>query len=188
MKLYLNSFAQTRFWHRNDVLNTLDSDLKLAFQSPVALELVDLFQLATIGSQMPGVSLDNQNITVDVYEREPEFLTVTDPGRVVRETLYSDLFRSLCPVTGQPDWASIMVEYSVPPIDRAGLLRYLVSFRHHQAFHEATIEQIYLDILDRCEPVTLSVYGRFLRRGGLDINPFRTNGSARAPMVRLPRQ
>jgi 7-cyano-7-deazaguanine reductase len=188
MKLYLNSFAQTRFWHRNDVINTLESDLNLAFRSPVAVELIDLYQLATVGSQFPGQSLDHENITTDVYERNVDLLEVADTNRAVRETLYSDLFRSLCPVTGQPDWASIMVEYAGPPIDRAGLLKYFISYRNHQAFHEATVEQIYMDIMALCKPQTLSVYGRFLRRGGLDINPFRSNVTARAPVLRLPRQ
>jgi 7-cyano-7-deazaguanine reductase len=106
----------------------------------------------------------------------------------VEESLHSHLFRSLCPVTGQPDWASILVRYAGPPMDRDGLLAYLVSFRKHQAFHEATIEQIFLDVRERCGCERLTVAGFFLRRGGLDISPWRSDDSPVVPGWRLRRQ
>ncbi|MEE8245614.1 MAG: NADPH-dependent 7-cyano-7-deazaguanine reductase QueF [Pseudomonadales bacterium] len=188
MKLYLNSLSETKFGQRADVLRTLDSDLALAFRSPILVELVDLKHLGSATDDMPGVCLDHLDIFVTEYERNPKLLNTGDLEHVVKETYHTNLFRSLCPVTGQPDWASVMVQYLGPPIDRADLLKYLLSYRSHQAFHEAAIEQIFLDIKARCRPEQLSVFGRFLRRGGLDINPFRSNVEDAAPLIRLSRQ
>jgi 7-cyano-7-deazaguanine reductase len=188
LKLYLNSFAQTKFESQAAVLHTLDQDLNLAFQAPVIIELMELAQLTVPVQQMPGVCLDDIDLRTDTYEREPDFLSLEDVDVSVHETLHSHIFRSLCPVTAQPDWASVSIEYSGVPVNRAGLLKYLISYRNHQAFHETTIEQIFCDIMATCAPSRLAVYGRFLRRGGLDINPFRSSHEAEAPMCRLPRQ
>ncbi len=188
MKLYLNSLSETKFVQRADVLSTLDSDLALAFRSPVLVELVDLKHLGSATDEMPGMCLDHLDIFVSEYDRNPQLLSAGDRERVVRETYHTNLFRSLCPVTGQPDWASIMVQYMGPPIDRDNLLKYLLSYRSHAAFHEAAIEQIFIDIEARCHPDQLTVFGRFLRRGGLDINPFRSNVEDVAPLLRLSRQ
>jgi len=106
----------------------------------------------------------------------------------VRQTLHTHLFRSICPVTGQPDWASVMVQYVGHRIPPAALLRYLVSFRNHAAFHEAAIEQIFVDLTRRCAPEHLTVHARFMRRGGIDINPFRSTDEAASPSMRLVRQ
>jgi len=184
----LNSFSQTKFENHGSVQQTLDQDLNLAFQAPVMIELLELSQLASPVHQLPGVCLDDLNIRTDTYTREPNFLAIEDPELNVHETLYTHVFRSLCPVTSQPDWASICIEYSGQPISREGLLKYLISYRNHQAFHEATIEQLFNDIYQRCAPTKLSVYGRFQRRGGLDINPFRSLDEDLAPLYRLPRQ
>lgn len=188
VKLYLGSFAQTKFENQGEVLKTLDQDLTLAFQSPVIIELLELPQLAAPVQQLPGLCLDDLEIRTHTYERDVSFLQVEDSELTVHETLHTHLFRSLCPVTAQPDWASIGIEYSGPPIERAGLLKYLISYRNHQAFHETTIEQIFCDIRRVCSPQRLSVYGRFQRRGGLDINPFRSLDDDSAPLSRLPRQ
>lgn len=188
LKLYLNSFAQTKFESQAAVLHTLDQDLNLAFQAPVMIELMELARLAAPVQRMPGVCLDDIDLRTDTYEREPGFLKLEDVDVSVHETLHSHIFRSLCPVTAQPDWASVSIEYSGVPINRAGLLKYLISYRNHQAFHETTIEQIFCDITAACAPSRLAVYGRFLRRGGLDINPFRASHEAEAPLCRLPRQ
>lgn len=188
LKLYLNSFAQTKFESQAAVLHTLDQDLNLAFQAPAIIELMELSQLSVPVQQMPGVCLDDIDLRTDTYERAPDFLSLEDVDVSVHETLHSHIFRSLCPVTAQPDWASVSIEYSGVPINRAGLLKYLISYRNHQAFHETTIEQIFCDIMAACAPSRLAVYGRFLRRGGLDINPFRSSHEAEAPMCRLPRQ
>jgi 7-cyano-7-deazaguanine reductase len=188
LKLYLNSFSQTKFESQAAVLHTLDQDLNLAFQAPVMIEIMELTQLAAPVHQMPGICLDDIDLRTDTYEREPAFLMLEDVDVSVHETLHSHIFRSLCPVTAQPDWASVSIEYSGSPINRVGLLKYLISYRNHQAFHETTIEQIFCDITAACAPARLAVYGRFLRRGGLDINPFRASYEAEAPLCRLPRQ
>jgi 7-cyano-7-deazaguanine reductase len=188
LKLYLFSYSQTSFAHRNDVLQTLDSDLSLAFRAPVFLNLYTPEQLPDPVTHLPGRSLDHLDVDANGLSYDAELLQLA-PGQLTsRETLYTDLFRCLCPVTGQPDWASIMVQYAGPAIDHESLLRYLISYRHHKAFHESTIEQIYLDIQRRCVPNQLSVFGRFQRRGGIDINPFRSSHEHQAPLVRLVRQ
>ena len=194
LKLYLNSYSQTRFASRTEVLGTLNSDFAIAFRAPVMVELLELGQLVVPADQFPGTCLDGLDVVVEDYERNPKLLRLEDDversvsGRSVRETLYTDLFRSICPVTGQPDWASVMVQYAGRPIVRDALLGYLISFRCHRAFHETTVEQIFVDLMDRCKPEQLTVYGRFLRRGGVDINPFRSNVEHVAPLLRLPRQ
>jgi len=191
LKLYLNSFAQTRFKTRAEVLKTLDADLALAFRSPVIVAMLDVEHGAErhhTHVQMPGHCVDHFDIACDVYERSAELLTCEDSATIVRETLHSHVFRSVCPVTGQPDWASVLVQYVGRPIEAESLLRYLVSYRTHAAFHESTIEQIFVDVLDRCDPEQLTVHGRFLRRGGIDINPFRSTHEYIAPELRLPRQ
>ncbi len=191
LKLYLGSFAQTKFENLADVLRTLDQDLTLAYRGPVMLELLDLVQLTAPVQQFSGVCLDDLDVRIKTYERDPSLLSVEDPGateHVVHESLFTHLFRSLCPVTAQPDYASVYIEYLGSPIAREGLLQYLVSYREHQAFHETTIEQIYADLLEKCRPRQLTVYGRFQRRGGLDINPFRSTHEDSATLCRLPRQ
>ena len=189
LKLYLGSLAQTRFANRAELLNTLNSDLGLAFRAPVMLELIDLPQVPEIVSQPPGICLDGLDVRLDTYERDPELLALEEgEERIVKETVHTNLFRSLCPVTGQPDFASVVIRYLGRPIARSSLLAYLVSFRNHQAFHEATVEQIYADIENVCQPDQLSIAGRFLRRGGIDINPFRSNVDDQMPLLRLPRQ
>jgi 7-cyano-7-deazaguanine reductase len=188
LKLYLNSFAQTRFDTRAEVLRTLDQDLSLAFRAPVLVELLLLSQFGETVTQMPGVSLDDQDIFVDRYTREPSLLLLDKSDTQVHESLFTHLFRSICPVTGQPDWGSVCVEYRGRPMQREGLLKYLVSYRNHPGFHEATMEQIFVDLMQRCEPDDLTVYGRFQRRGGLDINPFRSTREDAAPVYRMARQ
>jgi 7-cyano-7-deazaguanine reductase len=188
IKLYLNSFSQTKFENQAAVLRTLDQDITLAFRSPVIIEVLELTQLSGQLHSLPGTCLDDLDIRTSTYQRDVSLLRVDDVERTVHESLYTHLFRSLCPVTAQPDWASVVVEYTGAPIVRESLLKYLISFRNHQAFHETTIEQIYCDIRAVCAPQRLSVYGRFQRRGGLDINPFRASDEDSAPLYRLPRQ
>lgn len=189
VKLYLNSYAQTRFTSVPDVLGTLNSDFAIAFRSPVMVELLDVNHLGEAVDQFPGTCLDDLDVQIDRYERDARLLRLEEGDqRVVKETCYTNLFRSVCPVTGQPDWASVMVQYLGRPIVRESLLKYLVSFRCHQAFHETTVEQIYMDLQERCRPEQLTVFGRFLRRGGIDISPFRSNVEEIAPLTRLARQ
>jgi len=188
LKLYLNSFAQTVFATRAEVLTTLNSDLSIAFRAPVIIDLLDVEQAAEPVGQLPGKSLDDLDVDVEVYHWCPDLLDIEAGAVTVRQAFHTNLFRCICPVTHQPDWASVLVQYVGHRISAESLLRYLVSFRHHAAFHEATIEQIFIDIMQRCAPEHLTVYGRFLRRGGIDINPYRSTDESSAPQVRLLRQ
>ena len=188
MKLYLNSFAQTRFSSTAEVQKTLDSDLMLAFRSPVMIELSEPDQLNQAPVGLPGECLDDMDVEVDTFTLDDALLKSGDADTHVHKTFHTHLFRSLCPVTGQPDWASLLIEYAGPRFDTTDLYRYLVSYREHPGFHEATIEQIFLDIQNRLEPASLTVYGRFLRRGGIDINPYRSSSPGPAPELRVNRQ
>lgn len=130
------------------------------------------------------------DIDCDVYKQPaPELLTAVFDEQPVEETLTSRLLKSNCPVTGQPDWGSVQIRYAGPQIDQAGLLRYIISFRNHNDFHEHCVERMFMDIWQRCRPAKLSVTARYTRRGGLDINPWRTSHPGRPPAnVRTARQ
>ena len=195
MKLYLNGYAQTRFDSTSKVRDRLAEDLSHAFGGAVAVELVALAEPSLGVSELAGYCLDELDVEITEYHRNPDLLVLaaTQGAKETKETpvtqvLTTHLFRSLCPVTAQPDWASVIVRYSGAAIDQAGLLKYLVSYRQHQAFHETTVERIYADIWERCQPERLSVSGRFLRRGGLDISPTRSSESQPMDMSRLSRQ
>jgi 7-cyano-7-deazaguanine reductase len=186
-KLYLNSFANSQFVSRQDVENTIESDLKLAVRAPVIVEVLPLDQLDAATMHFTGESLDVIDVPMEVYEPDAALLQTTGGG-ALRETVFTHLLRTLCPVTGQPDWGSLWIQYAGPEIDRTSLLRYVVSFRNHRGFHEEAVERMYVDIMARCAPSSLTVYARYLRRGGLDINPFRSTKDTQAPPVRLARQ
>lgn len=175
-KLYLNSFNQTVFASAEEVAETLGKDLSAAAGGVVGVTLEPLGQRPLPVIAYPrGELLDDLDIACDAYQPVPELLR-TLGGAMVEETLYSHLLKSNCLVTGQPDWGMLVIHYRGPAIDRAGLLRYIVSFRNHNEFHEQCVERIFCDISQRCAPVALSVVARYTRRGGLDINPFRSNG------------
>jgi len=186
-KLYLNSFNQTRFDDREAVINTLAKDLTQAAGSPVGVALFDVDADALTPRRLPGESLDELDIDVTDYTPSADHLTVGD--EVVEETLYSHLLKSNCPVTGQPDWGSVMIRYKGRKLDREGLLRYLIGYRQHQDFHEHCVEHIFTDLMHRAEPSELLVLARYVRRGGLDISPWRaTPGLAPPSPLRLARQ
>jgi 7-cyano-7-deazaguanine reductase len=190
LKLYLNSFNMSRFDSADAVRATLVRDLSAAAGVYVGVKLVlpDVFDAQPI-HELSGLCLDRMDIDCDVFQPAPELLTAAFGELPVTETLTSNLLKSNCLVTGQPDWGSVQITYSGPQIDQAGLLRYLVSFRGHNEFHEQCVERIYMDLLTRCQPVKLQVYARYTRRGGLDINPWRTSHPAAAPAnVRNARQ
>lgn len=176
LKLYLNSFAQTTFTSLDDVRVVIERDLSAAAGAGVG---VFLWEVASVPRRplenFHGVLLDTLDIETRLYRPAPELLTLAAGDEVMDESLVSHLLRSNCPVTGQPDWASIRISYRGSRIDREGLLAYLVSFRQHSGFHEHCVERIYLDLWRRCHPERLSVYARYTRRGGLDINPFRSS-------------
>ncbi len=181
-KLYLNSFNQTRFADAAQVLATLRTDLSAAVwhggvvQSSVGVKLIaaDDFDREPI-YELDGLNLDRLDLDCDRYTPAPELLHAATDEAPVSEVLTSNLLRSNCPVTGQPDWGSVQISYFGPQIDQAGLLRYIVSFRQHQGFHEDCVERMFMDISQRCQPHKLAVYARYTRRGGLDINPFRSS-------------
>jgi 7-cyano-7-deazaguanine reductase len=183
VKLYLGSFAQTRFESPLRVQAAIARDLSVATGGEVEVS----FSRDPRIEAMHGVSIDDEKVAIDTYEVNPTLLRAS--GESVSETLRSDLFRSVCPVTGQPDYASVAIAYRGPRIDRASLLRYVVSYRQHAGFHEHCVERMFVDLVQRCACESLTLHARFTRRGGLDINPFRTNAGEPVPAnVRTPRQ
>ena len=186
-KLYLNSFNQTKFPTLEEVEKTLIRDLSGCVNANVEVSISEVEGNRTYDIiDIEGECLDEYDIEIDNYQLDSGQLVTTEER--IEETLYSHLLRSLCPVTGQPDWASLIVSYSGSKIDRQGLLRYLVGYREHQEFHEQCVERIFVDISEQCKPHRLSVYARYQRRGGLDINPYRTNTGNPVKNFRLLRQ
>lgn len=180
-KLYLNSFAQERLADASAVRAILVRDLSAAAGGPTEVILRAPGELdGTPIAEPEGALLDTQELDFDSYGPPRPDLLATHEGDA-REVLVSHLLRSNCPVTGQPDWGSVQIAYTGAPIDRAGLLRYLVSFRSHTEFHEQCVERIFMDIRERCAPRELAVYARYTRRGGLDINPFRSTDPTAVP-------
>ncbi len=195
-KLYLNSFNNTRFDHPDIVKTTLEADLSRAIwngqtvRSSVSVQLLlpPMFDQQPI-HELDGLNLDRLDLDCDIYQPRPDFLQAAMDEMPVSETLTSRLLKSNCLVTGQPDWGSVQIRYTGPQIDQAGLLRYLVSFRDHNEFHEQCVERIFMDITRHCKPTELTVYARYTRRGGLDINPIRSSGPfALPPNIRTARQ
>ncbi|MFT3763777.1 MAG: NADPH-dependent 7-cyano-7-deazaguanine reductase QueF [Pseudoxanthomonas sp.] len=185
LKLYLNSLNDERFNSAEAARERIASDLSA--RAGAAVEVA--FGLPPMVEDDDGESLDGLDIEIDDYGPPNPSYLMADRNETASERLLTRLFKSNCPVTGQPDWASIVVDYRGPRIDRAGLLRYLLSFRHHDEFHEQCVERVFAEVSARCAPSALSVEARFTRRGGLDINPWRaTPGLAAAPAVREPRQ
>ncbi|MFP3889814.1 NADPH-dependent 7-cyano-7-deazaguanine reductase QueF [uncultured Ralstonia sp.] len=175
-KLYLNSFNQTKVASAEALQQLIHHDLSEACGAPVQVRIVppEEFARQKMG-ELGGLSLDRLDIETDVYQPTPELLHADEEESPVEETLVSHLLKSNCLVTGQPDWGSVQIRYVGAPINQEGLLKYLISFREHNEFHEQCVERIFTDILRQCRPVKLAVYARYTRRGGLDINPFRTN-------------
>lgn len=188
-KLYLNSFNQTRFDSREDVRATLERDLSACAQGPVSVMLYRLDEMEGQPlAHFHGVCIDDQDITIDNYQFSADHLLNAISEKHVEETLVSHLLKSNCLITHQPDWGSVQIQYRGPKIDREKLLRYLVSFRHHNEFHEQCVERIFSDIKRFCQPETLAVYARYTRRGGLDINPWRADTEFVPATGRLVRQ
>lgn len=174
-KLYLNGLNQHGLDNVEQAQALLARDLSAAVGAPVEVALRLPAQWAAVPFHTPaGFCLDELDLAIDHYEPAPELLRCSS-ATVVERSCYSRLLRSRCPVTGQPDWGAVQIDYAGPEIDPAGLLAYIVSFRQHQDFHEQCVERMFVDILERCRPTRLTVYARYLRRGGLDINPFRSS-------------
>ena len=190
-KLYLNSFNQTKLAGSDALLELLRADLSAGFGAPVqiALALADAFVQVQMG-ELEGLLLDRLDIEVTQYTPDATLLRADAQQPPVEETLVSHLLKSNCLVTGQPDWGSVQIHYVGAPIEQEGLLKYLIGFREHNEFHEQCVERIFMDVLRRCKPQKLAVYARYTRRGGLDINPWRSNFTTgqRPPNVRNARQ
>ncbi len=189
-KLYLNSFTNTRFADARDVRERIRADISAATGSGIGIKTLgpELFDREPI-HEMDGLNLDRLDVECIHYTPTPELLFAEFDEPPVTETLTSNLLKSNCLVTGQPDWGSVQIAYSGPQINQEGLLQYLVSYRNHNEFHEQCVERIFMDVWTRCKPIKLSVYARYTRRGGLDINPFRTSYPQQLPLnVRTARQ
>ena len=202
-KLYLNSFNSTPFADVAAVTACIRNDLNAVvwqqagaaigtspIQSSVGIKILlpELFDREPV-HELDGLNLDRLDIECSQYTPAPQLLSATFDEAPVSEVFTSNLLKSNCLVTGQPDWASVRISYEGPQIDQANLLQYLISFRNHNEFHEQCVERIFMDMWTHCKPIKLSVYARYTRRGGLDINPFRTSyPQAVPPNVRTARQ
>lgn len=175
-KLYLNSYMQTRFADTEVMRQQIARDLSQAAGANVSVMLMTINAKASAEIDLlEGTLIDDLPIDIETYGPPNAKYLEADSGLVLEETLVSHLLKSNCPVTGQPDWASIQISYRGPRLERAGLLRYLISYREHNEFHEQCVERIFMDISHQCSPQRLAVYARYTRRGGLDINPFRAS-------------
>ena len=189
-KLYLNSFNQTKFDSIELVQSTLADDLSRCANGEVLVKVIEPkhFTHQRI-VELPGTCIDDLDIEIEDYNFNPDYLLdSTDDKSMVAETLNSNLLKSNCLITSQPDWGSVMIRYQGPKIDREKLLRYLISFRQHNEFHEQCIERIFVDLKRFCHCAKLTVYARYTRRGGLDINPYRSDFEQPSESHRLARQ
>jgi len=187
LKLYLASLNEECFASETELGERIAADLGGCAGAAVAASILPVDSPALRAAPPDARCIDAAAEAAELDRLRVDCL-LADGRLERREHLVSHLLKSNCPVTGQPDWGSVYIEYEGPAIDHAGLLRYLCSFRRHQAFHEQCTEQIFLDILTRCRPRQLSVYARYLRRGGIDINPWRSTVDRRAPRWRTWRQ
>lgn len=188
-KLYLNSFNQTRFANFNEVQQILQQDLQDCAKGELKVRLNSL----TDYTQQPiaaldGDCIDGLDIEIEDYAFNAELLKDCTNDRIVEEALVSHLLKSNCLITQQPDWGSLQIHYVGKQINREQLLRYIISFRKHNEFHEQCVERIFCDLMHFAAPEKLTVYARYTRRGGLDINPYRSNFEPLPPNLRLARQ
>ena len=187
-KLYLNSFNGTKFESQEEVESLMREDLTRACGAPVDIMIRSLSRPEELLFLLPGKNLDDLDIEVTEYQVNPLILEVNSNADILCETLNSHLLKSNCLVTGQPDWGSVVIRYEGCSINHEALLRYLISFREHNEFHEQCVERMFMDILTYCRPKYLTVYARYVRRGGLDINPYRSNYEEEFDISRLIRQ
>lgn len=177
VKLWLVSLNNARFDGVDALRATLSRDLSGATGAGVDVDVALPDRWSSLARAEPdGASIDD--VVPGAFPGVPDPSLLRSGGAPVDETLVTRAFRSLCPVTGQPDYATISIDYRGPAIDRAGLLAYLIGYRHHPGFHEHCVESIYMDVLRACGPQRLTVEARFTRRGGVDINPFRSSDPA----------
>lgn len=173
LKLYFYSFNQTRFADQSTVLNHITADLSKAADAPVTVNLISLSDKSIAHfDTLLGNCLDDLDVQIDSYLPTPHILSTENT--VITESVHSHLLRSNCPITNQPDWGSVQITYTGPKINPENLLKYLISLRNHNEFHEHCVERIFMALKTQCNPIELTVYARYTRRGGLDINPYRT--------------
>ncbi|WP_166263736.1 NADPH-dependent 7-cyano-7-deazaguanine reductase QueF [Marinobacter caseinilyticus] len=188
LKLYLNSLNQATFSSVDQLMEVIEGDLSSASGAAVRVTLHSVDQTSeALGRPEGYVLIDDEPVDSVSYQYCPEALAAKG-GSVVTERLCSHLLKSNCPVTGQPDWGTLLVEYTGPKVEHSGLLKYVVGFRQQQDFHEHCVETIFTDIMTQCRPDQLTVCARYTRRGGLDINPWRSTSAGEAPSGRLIRQ
>ena len=189
LKLYLNSFNQTRFDSLHKVAAVMEQDLTDCAGAQVKVTVVPVNQAEGPGQveHLDGICIDDLDVEINEYHTNDALLQLHS-DEVVSETLVSHLLKSNCPVTGQPDWGSLVVRYEGKKINRAALLKYVVSFRQHTEFHEQCVERVFVDLQKHCQPEKLTVFARYVRRGGLDINPYRSNFEDGFVNQRLVRQ
>jgi 7-cyano-7-deazaguanine reductase len=179
LKLYLNSFNNSKFVSHTEILKIITKDLSEAAEKDVAIRLYTETTAPIITNFINAQNIDDIDTEIDTYSTDKTLLKTHQ--KIVSESLCSNLLKSNCPVTGQPDWASVLIQYQGKQIDHESLLKYIISFRNYQEFHEECVERMFLDIMEKCVPDTLTVYARYTRRGGLDINPIRTNNPSYKP-------
>jgi 7-cyano-7-deazaguanine reductase len=188
-KLYLNSLNQTTFDSTEQLRECLAADLSAAAGKRVGVRVRSLDEVQAEGvTALPGVCIDDLDIRVSCYEHPQPELLRCDPEHIVEESLHSHLLKSNCPVTSQPDWGSLAVHYRGPALDHASFLAYVVSFRQHSDFHEQCVERVFMDLQRLLDPQSLTVFARYVRRGGLDINPYRSTEGVLPDNLRLVRQ
>jgi 7-cyano-7-deazaguanine reductase len=188
MKLYFNSFNNTKFINNEQLIKTVEKDISEAIENIASFKLITLNQEFNIQKISNKLCLDELDIECDTYIPNSDFL-YCENNELVEEKLYSNLLKSNCLVTNQPDWGTIFIEYSGSKINHINLLKYIISLRNHNEFHEQCIERIFHDIKNKCRPNELTVYARYTRRGGLDINPYRTTKqNIQIENIRLIRQ
>jgi len=180
-KLYLNSFNNTKFSSPEAVAEIIKKDLDAATRGDVTVQLIAIDDISsTRFENFSGTTIDNLDVTIDDYTVNTDLLSA-DENKIVSESLTSHLLKSNCLVTGQPDWGSLLISYTGPKIEETGLLKYIVSFRNHNEFHEQCVERVFVDIMRKCHPQKLTVHARYTRRGGLDINPIRSTEKIEPP-------
>lgn len=192
LKLYLGSFCQTMFDNKEQVATTIEHDLNKILKCNVQVELFEINQKAMPQQDFSSIRLeaepDMANLQIKHYTVAPELLQYDESAPVVSEKVYTNLFRSLCPVTGQPDMASVEISYKGHKINHQNLLAYLISYRRHQGFHENCVERIFADIKNQLHVSLLTVSACFTRRGGIDISPVRSDTPDFFMPIRTPRQ
>ncbi|WP_426356960.1 NADPH-dependent 7-cyano-7-deazaguanine reductase QueF [Pseudocolwellia sp. HL-MZ19] len=189
-KLYLNSFNQSKFSTWDEVEQHLTHDLSQTSGTQAKVSLFRVDECAPLAiAPISASCIDELDVSIETYEIDSSLLALSNTNQQVEnKTLISHLLKSNCLITNQPDWASVYITYSGSKIDEAALLRYLISFRQHNEFHEQCVERIFTDIMANCKPTQLSVFARYTRRGGLDINPYRSTDNSHAPALRTLRQ